>query len=135
MYCFCFAKITERISIYFVKSNVFTAIIIMSIAQQKCGKNAAPAIPPCIEAKIDDIKKQPEQHPPASVEEFNYNSKRAFLFSAECCDQYNQAFDENCNYICAPSGGITGKGDRKCEDFKDKARLVRVVWKDERTSP
>jgi hypothetical protein len=115
-----------------MKSYIFTAIIILSVARQKCGKDAVNTIPSCVQAKIDEIKKQPKWNPPASVEEYNYNGRRVFLFSANCCDQYNQAFDESCNYVCAPSGGITGKGDRKCEDFRDKARLIRVVWKDER---
>jgi hypothetical protein len=65
-------------------------------------------------------------------DEYRYNGKRVFLFSSDCCDQFNQVVDEQCNYICAPSGGITGKGDRKCTDFADKAELVKVVWKDER---
>jgi hypothetical protein len=66
------------------------------------------------------------------VEEYRYNGKRVFLFSSNCCDQYNEVVDEACTYVCAPSGGITGKGDRKCLTFKDSAQLVRVVWKDER---
>ena len=118
-----------------MKSFLFTAIIILSIVQQKCGKSAVNTIPTCIQAKIDEIKKQPKWNPPASVEEYNYNGKRVFLFSSDCCDQFNQAYDESCNYVCAPSGGITGKGDRKCDDFKEKATLIRVVWKDERPIP
>jgi hypothetical protein len=115
-----------------MKSYIFTAIILLSVARQKCSKETAGTIPACFQAKIDEIKKQPRWNPPASVEEYNYNGKRVFLFSSPCCDQYNQAFDDRCNYVCAPSGGYTGKGDRKCEDFKEKATLVRVVWKDER---
>lgn len=115
-----------------MKSYIFTAIIILGVAQQKCPKNTANAIPPCVQQKIDEIKKQPKWNPPASVEEYNYDGRRVFLFSSNCCDQYNQAFDESCNYVCAPSGGITGKGDRKCENFKEKAKLIRIVWKDER---
>lgn len=115
-----------------MNSYIFTAIVLLSVAQKKCDKNSAPAIPSCIQAKIEAIQKQPKWNPPAKVEEYNYNGKRVFLFSANCCDQFHQAFDENCNYICAPSGGITGKGDRKCDDFRDKAQLVKVIWKDER---
>jgi hypothetical protein len=39
--------------------------------------------------------------------------------------------DQDCNYICAPYGGITGKGDGNCADFSD-AKYLRLVWKDER---
>jgi hypothetical protein len=71
-------------------------------------------------------------NPPAKVEEYRYGGRRVFLFSANCCDQFNEAFDDSCNYICAPSGGMTGKGDRKCLDFKAVAQFVKVVWQDER---
>ncbi len=115
-----------------MKSYIFTAIIMLSIAQKKCGKNTANTIPSCIQARIEEIKKQPRWNPPATIEEYSYEGKRVFLFSSPCCDRYNEAYDENCNYVCAPSGGYTGKGDRKCEDFKENAKLIRVVWKDDR---
>jgi hypothetical protein len=70
--------------------------------------------------------------PPAQVYEYIFNGKTVFLFSSNCCDQYNMAFDEKCNYVCAPSGGITGKGDGKCTDFNAVAKEIRLVWKDER---
>ena len=115
-----------------MKSYIFGAAIFLSVFGQKCRKNATPAIPACIQSKIDEIKMQQRWNPPAQVEEYNYGGKRVFLFSADCCDQFNQAFDENCNYICAPGGGITGKGDRKCEDFKTAATFIKLIWKDER---
>jgi hypothetical protein len=90
------------------------------------------SIPKCIQSKIDSIKKEPRYNPPAEVTEYSYNDKRFFLFSSDCCDQYNSLFDENCNYVCAPSGGFTGKGDMKCNDFTEKAKLVKQVWKDDR---
>lgn len=89
-------------------------------------------IPACIQNKIDYIKSQPKWNPLAEVNEYIYMGKHAFLFSADCCDQYNELFDSNCNYICAPSGGITGKGDLKCTDFMTTAQFVRLVWKDSR---
>lgn len=86
----------------------------------------------CIQQKIDSIKQVPVWNPPAEINEYNYAGRKVFLISADCCDFYSIAVDSNCNYICAPSGGFTGKGDRKCTDFNEKAKLVRLVWKDER---
>jgi len=90
------------------------------------------SIPKCVQAKIDSIKTLPRFNPPAEVSQYEYNGKQAFLFSSDCCDQYNILIDESCNYVCAPSGGFTGKGDMKCNDFTEKAKLVKLVWKDER---
>ena len=89
-------------------------------------------IPVCIQAKIDSIKKLPRFNPPAEVTEYLYNEKRVFIFTSDCCDFFNAVYGENCEYVCAPSGGITGQGDFKCKDFTKNAKLVKLVWKDER---
>ena len=89
-------------------------------------------IPSCIQQKIDQIKAVPKWNPPAEVNEYIYQGKQVYLFSADCCDQFNELFDSNCKYICAPSGGITGKGDMKCNDFSSTAQFVKLVWKDPR---
>jgi hypothetical protein len=115
-----------------MKETILTSLVLLSLAQQRCSKTAQPTIPTCIAEKIEAIKREPRWNPPAEVTEYRYNGKRVFLFSSNCCDQYNTVVDERCNYICAPSGGITGKGDRQCTDFAERAELVRVVWKDER---
>ena len=115
-----------------MKSILFTLTIFLAIAAQKCKKDNLSSIPGCIQQKIDQIKKEPKWNPPAEVREYEYKGKRVFYFSSDCCDQYNVVVDENCNYICAPSRGITGKGDGKCEDFATNAREVGVVWRDER---
>jgi hypothetical protein len=113
-----------------MKSFFFTIVIFLTIAAEKCQKENS--IPVCIQQKIDQIKKEPKWNPPAEVHEYSYNGKRVFYFSSNCCDQYNEVYDENCNYVCAPSGGYTGKGDMKCADFKENAKEIRLIWKDER---
>jgi hypothetical protein len=89
------------------------------------------AIPSCIQSRIDSIQLLPKWNPPAQVDEYTYNNKRVFVFTADCCDQFNVAYDEDCHIVCAPSGGIAGSGDGKCPDFAN-ATHVRLVWKDPR---
>ena len=104
--------------------------------QRKITTEASAAVlsytPVCIQQKIDSIKHSPVWNPPAEINEYEYEERKVFLISANCCDSYSIAVDSNCNYVCAPSGGFTGKGDRKCIDFFEKAKLVRLVWKDDR---
>lgn len=119
-----------RLIIYF-----YTTWIAIFACQRKMTTEASaavPGIPSCIEKKIDSIKQQPVWNPPAEINEYEYGGRKVYLISANCCDLYSIAVDSNCNYVCAPSGGFTGKGDRKCSDFNEKAILVRLVWKDER---
>jgi hypothetical protein len=114
-----------------MKSVLFTLVIILTIVVQKCTKQEE-SVPTCIQSRIDQIKKEPKWNPAAEVYEYRYNGKKVYYFSSNCCDQYNMVYDEQCNAVCAPSGGLTGKGDMKCNDFNEKAEKVKLVWKDER---
>ena len=97
-----------------------------------CEKSLVNVTPACIQQRIEQIKQQPVWNPAAEINQYTFNGKTVYLISADCCDQYSQLVDENCNSVCAPSGGISGNGDGKCAGFSQKARLVRLVWKDER---
>jgi hypothetical protein len=109
--------------------HLFIAACISSCAAQN---PAVPMVPSCIAKRIEELKSQPKQNPPASIEQYEYMGKTVYLFSAPCCDFYNVLVDENCNQLCAPSGGFTGKGDGKCPNFNKEAKYIKLVWKDER---
>jgi hypothetical protein len=108
------------------------SVVAVLILLSSCEKTKLEGVPQCINNKIQKIKNQPRWNPPASVAEYRYNDKKVYLFSSDCCDKFEELFDEDCNYICAPGGGITGKGDMKCADFSQKAVFVKLVWKDNR---
>lgn len=110
---------------------ILLLLAIPLLSESNCSKKKD-LIPACIQQKIDQIKAEPRWNPPAEVNEYLYNGSHVYLFSSNCCDQYNVVYDENCNPICAPSGGFTGKGDGKCPDFNEKAEHIKLVWKDER---
>lgn len=106
-------------------------LLALPLMNEKCGKNKD-AVPACIQQKIEQLKKDPVRNPPAEINEYMYGGKHVYLFNSPCCDQYNYLYDTDCNIICAPSGGYTGKGDEKCGDFSDKAKHIRLIWKDNR---
>lgn len=117
-----------------LRMKIFLILMAVPVLMSKtCKKNQATNdTPACVQQKIDSIRQVPRWNPPAQVDEYEYNGKRVFVFSSPCCDQYNTAWDGNCGYICAPSGGFTGKGDGKCADFSSVAKHIRLVWKDDR---
>jgi len=43
-----------------------------------------------------------------------YDGKPAYLVISPCCDRYDYLYDAQGLRMCAPWGGISGKGDRKC---------------------
>jgi hypothetical protein len=107
-------------------------LLALSVSVNQCSKPKEAEIPACIQSKIDSIKSQAKWNPPAQVTQYTYQHKTVYLLSSPCCDQYNILVDKDCNYICAPTGGFSGKGDGRCTDFETNATLVKVVWKDNR---
>ncbi len=107
-------------------------ILIIIISLLSCTRKIAAIIPACIQQKIEEIKSQPKWNPAGEIREYDYNGKKVYLISSDCCDQYITLVDEQCNMVCAPSGGITGKGDGKCKDFFQAAKEVKLIWKDDR---
>ena len=46
-----------------------------------------------------------------------------YYAGSECCDQLNALYDAEGEYVCAPDGGFTGRGDGRCP-----ADLTRIEW-------
>ncbi len=111
------------------KSNNKISVENTALEQQN---EATKVMPPCIKKKIEKIKSQPKGSSASSVYSYRYKGKTVYLFNAPCCDQFNYLYDENCNIICAPSGGITGRGDNRCPDFTSGSANEQLLWQDNR---
>ena len=107
-------------------------LLVFPLINEQCNNKRNGKVPACILERIEEIKKENKWNPPAEINEYEFQGKTVYLISSACCDQYNSLVDSDCQVICAPSGGITGKGDGKCNDFTDVAKYTRQIWKDER---
>jgi hypothetical protein len=107
-------------------------LLLIVLQSQSCKRERAIRLPPCVQDKIEALQQQPKYNPPASVYRYLYGNRYVYLFSSNCCDQYNYLYDKDCNVICAPSGGITGRGDGGCSNFKKVATDETLIWKDTR---
>ncbi len=87
-----------------------------------------PATPVCILEKIKEFNKLGEKYRPKFIMRYSYKGKTVYYIPSRCCDVPAEVFDENCVLICQPEGGITGKGDGKCPDFKADAKDGKVIW-------
>ena len=88
--------------------------------------------PPCIQAKIDEIAAQEVANPPVRVYSYLYAGKKVYYFTPRCCDASSKLYDESCTLLCAPDGGITGRGDGRCRDFFATRTDEELVWADPR---
>lgn len=108
---------------------LLAGIIIMLSGCEKL--ELAVDVPSCVERKIKEIKKDNVSNPPAQVWKWVADGSTYFYITADCCDQYNYLYDDSCNIVCAPDGGIKGTGDGNCPDFKGEIEKT-LIWKDDR---
>ncbi len=86
-------------------------------------------MPPCLVTKMDSIKSNPAANQPTSITQYSYKGTAVFYITAGCCDQFNTVYNSDCDYLGAPDGGVTGKGDGRIPDFFVNASNKKVVWK------
>ena len=86
------------------------------------------AMPTCIKIKIDSFKLKEAHEKPQRVIEYVYKGKKVYYVVMPCCDFYNEVYDAKCNFLGAPDGGFTGKGDGKLPDFFTEVKSEKLVW-------
>ena len=85
-------------------------------------------LPTCIKNKIDSFKLKEAHEKPQRVLEYVYKGKKVYFVVMPCCDFFNEVYDDKCNFLGAPDGGFTGKGDGKIPDFFEEAKSEKLVW-------
>lgn len=85
-------------------------------------------MPTCMKKKIDSFKLKEPHERPQRVLEYMYKGKKVYYVVMPCCDFFNEVYDDKCNYLGAPDGGFTGKGDGKIPDFAEAAKNKKLVW-------
>lgn len=105
----------------------------LSIMLFSCNKEKLPKeTPQCIEDKINAIADGEVWDPSAKIYSYTYNGKTVYYFPPRCCDIPSTLYDENCNVICSPDGGINGAGDGQCTDFFTTRTNEKLIWEDNR---
>ncbi len=85
-------------------------------------------LPQCIMNKITSFKKMEKHEQPQKVVEYLYKEKKVYYILMPCCDFFNEVYDDKCNLLGSPDGGIIGKGDGKLPGFFKKATNEKIVW-------
>lgn len=84
--------------------------------------------PQCIDKKVEEFKLTVSCSVGTNVKEYEFQSKRAFVFDPGTCgaDMTSEVLDENCNNI-GYLGGIAGNTKINGEDFSN-AKLKRTLY-------
>jgi hypothetical protein len=108
---------------------LFAAILLGSSA---CSANP-PARAPWIDALIARFEAEPVANPPHRIVSFRYRDQTVYYVPPSCCDQPSTLYDQNGEVMCAPDGGMTGRGDGRCADFSHARSNEALIWADSRS--
>jgi hypothetical protein len=98
--------------------------------------------PSCIQQMIERFLTAPVGNPPQEViryqqlleEEEEDNVSSSYYFVPEqCCDRFSSLYDADCQVLCAPDGGLTGRGNGRCPDSFSKSHGSLIIWEDQRS--
>ncbi len=115
------------------------AVALLALALAACSASAGGAgpgtssTPAWLAELIKTWQSEPVGNPPRSVYRYEYKGQTVYYAPPQAGDQYSQLYDAQGNVICAPDGGLTGKGDGKCPDFASQASNKVLIWQDSRT--
>ena len=93
---------------------------------------SAPGNPAWIDSLVARLEREPVQNPPGSIVRYVYRGEQVYSVPSPCCDQFGYVYTASRVEICAPSGGITGRGDGRCPDFYSTATERTVIWRETR---
>lgn len=116
----------------------FTLLLVIAmLAPAGCASAASSPTPSGNPAWVEDLitqfKDAPVGNPPQSIWRYQYNGQTVYYLPAQCCDMYSTLYDASGTVLCAPDGGLDGRGDLKCANFRDQRTGETLVWQDERT--
>jgi hypothetical protein len=95
---------------YYEKVTFFLALITTITLFSSCNKiDKDLGTPDCLNSKISE-------HAAVQVWKWESSQEIFYLFNLGCCDQFDLLYDEECNLVCAPSGGFSGDGDGSCSE-------------------
>lgn len=108
-------------------------LFVLLIFKFGCSQPTENEIPVWVENLILEFQSQPVGNPPQSIWQYRYKNEIVYYVPPQCCDQYSALYNEGGVILCAPDGGLTGRGDGACVDFFDSRQNEKLIWKDSRS--
>ena len=85
--------------------------------------------PEWLTAKLKGFEDSAAVNPPEFVASYTYQGHLVYYISPRCCDQYSVLYDSIGAELCAPDGGITGRGDGRCPEFIAQRTNEKILWR------
>lgn len=82
---------------------------------------------PLVPAWLDSQMQEWQDEGYTAVSAYQWQGDTVYLAVPPCCDRFSELYSSTGNLLCHPSGGITGKGDGKCAEFRSEAALIKEL--------
>lgn len=110
-----------------MKRSILFAFVLASLSFSACEReDLYPEIPDCVQVKIpgqeDSSDHENRIMAPAdlvSIYRYKNNTKSYFELVYVTRDGFTELYDQNCEYVCSPNGGVWGGGAGDCPDWLD----------------
>jgi len=80
----------------------------------------------------EQFQNEPIASPPRTIYQYKYQNQLVYYVSAPCCDFFSTLYSACGVELCAPDGGITGRGDERCPDFFSTSQNKKLIFRDNR---
>ena len=115
-----------------MKLRILTILVVL-VLLAGCAQATQTGNPAWVDQLIKQFESDPVGNPPLSIWRYEYNGQEVYFVPARCCDITSVLYDAEGTKLCAPDGGIAGRGDGKCPDFFDQRTNEQLIWQDGRT--
>lgn len=88
--------------------------------------------PAWLEQKVQERFQAKKTNPPIHIYSYLYNGATVYYETSAGGDQFSNLYADNGQLICHPDGGMTGRGDGQCPDFREKRTDEKLIWEDPR---
>jgi hypothetical protein len=75
-----------------------------------CASPTQSAYPQWVDELIGTFEDAPVGNPPQSIWRYEYAGQVVCFVPAHCCDMFGTLYDAEGNILCAPDGGLNGRG-------------------------
>jgi len=108
-------------------------MVVLVLILAACGQTSQSGNPEWVDQLIKQFEQDLVGNPPLSIWQYEYDGQVVYFVPAHCCDIPSVVYDASGAILCSPDGGITGKGDGRCDDFFDQRTNEQLIWKDSRS--
>ena len=97
-----------------------------------CARPTESSNPEWVDQLIEQFESEPVGNPPQSIWQYEYDGQVVYYVPAQCCDMFSTLLAADGTIVCAPDGGLDGRGDGGCPDFHDARTNETLIWQDTR---